>query len=137
MGDYCVINVQKQDLSEVVMDRTRGRGVDAWIECSGAPAAISNGLDLVKKTGKIIMIGLIGPDTVALPWNTLLYREINAFGCFSSPPSSWELALAAEGEESAKLRQLVTAILPLNRWQEGFGMMRQGQGVKILLDLEA
>lgn len=137
MGAHRVVNVQQRDLAEVVMDRTRGRGVDVWIECSGATAAIASGLDLVKKTGKLVMIGLIGPETVALPWNTLLYREIDALGCFSSPPSSWELALAAEVEEAARLRQLVTDILPLDAWEQGFAMMRQGQGVKILLDLEA
>jgi L-iditol 2-dehydrogenase len=136
MGADRLVNVQQEDLAQVVMDRTQGRGVDVWVECSGAMAAICSGLDLVKKTGKLIMIGLTGPAMVDLPWNTLLYREIDAHGCFSSPPSSWELALAAEVEEADRLRQLVTAILSLDRWEEGFEMLRRGKGVKILLDLE-
>ncbi len=136
MGANRLVNVQHGDLAEVVMDRTQGYGVDVWVECSGATAAINSGLELVKKTGKLIMIGLTGPETVHVPWNTLLYREIDAYGCFSSPPSSWELALAAEVEEADRLRKLVTAILPLEAWEEGFEMLRRGQGVKILLDLE-
>jgi L-iditol 2-dehydrogenase len=137
LGATRVVNVQKESLAEVVAELTGGSGVDAWIECSGSPAAIRGGLDLVKKTGKVVLIGLVGPETIPIPWNTLLYREIDLVGCFSSPPSSWEKALAVEAGESAKLRKLVTHILPLDDWEKGFAMMHTGEAVKILVDMEA
>jgi L-iditol 2-dehydrogenase len=137
MGAAEVVNVQQADLREVVMRRTGGEGVDAWVECSGSARAIADGLDLVKKTGQVVLIGLVGPETIPVPWNTLLYKELDLAGCFSSPPSSWELALAAEREEANKLRQLVTHILPLDAWEQGFAMMRTGEAVKILIDMEA
>jgi L-iditol 2-dehydrogenase len=137
LGATQVVNVQQFDLREVVMELTEGVGVDAWVECSGSGAAIRGGLDLLRKTGKMVVIGLVGPETIPVPWNTLLYKEIDLVGCFSSPPSSWRKALAVEGEEAAKLRQLVTAILPLDQWERGFEMMRTGEAVKILIDMEA
>ena len=137
LGATCTVNVQREDLSQAVMERTDGQGVDAWIECSGSPAAIAQGVPLVKRKGKMVLIGLVGAETIPVPWNTILYHELDLVGCFSSPPSSWALALSAEAEESPKLRRLVTAILPLERWQEGFAMMRRGEGVKILLDMGA
>ena len=137
MGATHVVNVQRESLRDVVMGLTAGRGVDAWVECSGSGAAISSGLPLIKKTGKMVLIGLIGPETIPVPWNTFLYKELDIFGCFSSPPSSWQKALAVEGEEAHKLRQLVSKIIPLAEWEEGFEMMRQGQAVKILIDMEA
>lgn len=137
LGATQVVNVERENLAEVVRSATHGQGVDAWVECSGSGAAIRSNLALVRKTGKIVLIGLVGPETIAVPWNTLLYREIDVFGCFSSPPSSWQKALAAEADEAAKLRQLVTAILPLERWEEGFEMMRRGQAIKILVDMQA
>lgn len=137
MGATRTVNVQKENLKEVVMGLTGGRGVDAWVECSGSAAAIAGGLDLVKKTGKVILIGLVGPETISVPWNTILYKELDLVGCFSSPPSSWQKALAAEKDEAAKLRKLVTKIIPLTAWAEGFEMMRRGEAVKILVDMEA
>jgi threonine dehydrogenase-like Zn-dependent dehydrogenase len=119
------------------MSATGGTGVDAWVECSGSAAGISAGLDLVKKTGKIVLIGLVGPQTIPVPWNTLLYKELDVVGCFSSPPSSWQKALAAEAQEASKLRQLVTRIIPLDAWEEGFDMMHKGEAVKILVDMQA
>jgi L-iditol 2-dehydrogenase len=137
VGATHVINVQERDIGTIVTELTDGLGVDAWIECSGSPAAITTGLDLIKKTGKVVMIGLVGPETISIPWNDILYKELDLVGCFSSPPSSWEKALAVENEEADKLRRLVTDILPLEDWEKGFEMLRQGEAVKILVDLEA
>ncbi len=137
LGATRVVNVQRENLREVVMGLTAGRGVDAWVECSGSVAAITSGLDLVKKTGQVVLIGLVGPETIPVAWNNLLYKELDIAACFSSPPSSWQKALAAEADEAAKLRKLVTGIIPLGAWESGFDMMRKGEGVKILVDLEA
>ena len=138
LGATHVVNVQGEgDLRGIVMDVTSGVGVDAWIECSGSPAAIASGLDLVKKTGKVVMIGLVGPEAIPIPWNNLLYKELDLIGCFSSPPSSWQKALAVEKEEAAKLRKLVSKIIPVEAWEEGFEMVRSGRAVKVLIDMEA
>jgi L-iditol 2-dehydrogenase len=136
MGATHVLNVQREDLGRAVMERTGGQGVEMWVECSGAGAAIASGLELVRKTGRVVLIGLTGPQTIPVPWNTLLLREINLAGCFSSPPSSWKQALAAEAQEAPHLRQLVTHILPLEEWTRGFAMLRTGEAVKILIDMD-
>ena len=137
MGATHLVNVQKEDLKQVVMRLTEGRGVDAWVECSGSAAAIAGGIDLVKKTGRAVLIGLVGPETIPIPWNKILYKELDLVGCFSSPPSSWQKALEAEAAEASKLRKLVTKIISLDAWEDGFEMMRKGDAVKILIDLEA
>jgi threonine dehydrogenase-like Zn-dependent dehydrogenase len=137
MGATRTVNVQREDLAAAVNELTAGQGVDAWIEASGAGPAIASGLGLVKKTGVVVLIGLVGPETIPVPWNTLLYNELDLVGCFSSPPSSWEKALDAEAEEAPKLRKLVTHILPLEQWERGFAMMKSGEAVKILVDMEA
>jgi len=137
MGATHLVNVQKQDLASQVMGLTDGLGVDAWVECSGSARAIASGIPLVKKTGQIVLIGLVGPETIPVSWNTLLYKELDIAACFSSPPSSWQRALAVEGEEADKLAQLVTKIIPVEDWEEGFRMMRSGEAVKILVDMEA
>jgi threonine dehydrogenase-like Zn-dependent dehydrogenase len=136
-GATHVVNVQREDLAASVNDLTAGQGVDAWIECSGAGPAIASGLELVKKTAKVVLIGLVGPETIPVPWNTLLYKELDLVGCFSSPPSSWQKALAVEAEEAPKLRKLATHILSLDEWERGFAMMVSGEAVKILVDMEA
>jgi L-iditol 2-dehydrogenase len=137
LGATCTVNVMREDLAQLVADLTDGKGVDAWVECSGSPAAIAGGLDLVKRAGKIVLIGLVGPSSIQIPWNTTLYKELDLVGCFSSPPSSWHKALPVAAEEADKLGKLVTHIIPLDDWQQGFQMLRRGDAVKILIDMEA
>lgn len=137
LGATRVVDVTRENLAQAVSEATSGLGVDAWIECSGSAAAIASGVNLVRKTGQVVLIGLVGPAMIPVPWNTLLYKEFDLFACFSSPPSSWEKALAIEPAEAGKLRQLVTRILPITAWEEGFTAMRRGEAVKILVDLEA
>jgi L-iditol 2-dehydrogenase len=137
MGATRIVNVQKQNLLSVVSELSKGKGVDAVVECSGSPAAVRSLPRLVRKTGKIVLIGLVGPAEIPVTWNDILYKELDMVGCFSSPPSSWQKALEAEVSEVKKLRQLVTHILPLDAWEEGFKMMHTGEAVKILVDLEA
>ncbi len=137
LGATRIVNVQKEDLEKIVAAVTDGQGADAWIECSGSPPAVSAGLDLVKKTGKIVLIGLVGPPAIPVAWNTLLYKELDVVGCFSSPPSSWHKALAVAQEESTRLRRLVTDIIPLEDWKQGFATLRDGRAVKILVAMES
>jgi len=136
LGATRVVNVMEEDLSAIVSDVTDSRGVDTWIECSGAAEAIASGLNAVKKTGKVVLIGLVGLQAIPVDWNTILYKELDLLGCFSSPPSSWELALEAEADEAPKLRRLVSEILPLDEWEIGFDRVRRGEVVKILIDME-
>jgi len=135
MGATHVVNVQKDNLTGVVAGLCGGKGVNVAVECSGSPAAIRSLPGLVKKTGKIVLIGLVGPPEIPVAWNEFLFKELDFVGCFSSPPSSWHKALAVEADEAHKLQQLVTHILPLEVWEQGFKMMQTGEAVKILVDM--
>ena len=117
LGATRTVNVQRESLADAVAEASDGRGVDVWIECSGAPAAIAQGIDLLNKTGQAVLIGLVGSETIPVPWNTLLYK-------------------AAEAEEAPNLRRLVSAILPLDRWNEAFDLLRRGEAVKVLIQME-
>lgn len=59
MGATSVISLEtprKERLSQLHA-MTRGRGVDVVIECSGHPDAVSEGLDLVRDGGRVIVCG--------------------------------------------------------------------------------
>lgn len=137
VGATHVVDVTTENLADAVERATGGQGIDGWIECSGSSAAIASGIAIVRKNSQVVLIGLTGPETIQVPWNLLLYKELDLHACFSSPPSSWEKALVAEPAVAGSLRQLVTSIIPLEEWAEGFAAMRHGDAVKILVDLEA
>lgn len=81
-------------------------GVDAAIECSGAPSSVVAAVRAVRPAGTVVLVGM-GMDEVSLPVSLLQNREIVLTGTFryaNTYPTA--IALAATGAVS--LDQLVT-----------------------------
>jgi L-iditol 2-dehydrogenase len=136
LGATRTVNVEEDDLAAIVGDATDGRGVDLWVECSGSGAAIAHGMESVKKTGDVVLIGLSGPAHVPLALNTVVLRELNLKGSYSATHACWQRTLAAEREEKRKLNRLVTEVVPLKEWTRAFEIARKGEGIKVLVDME-
>lgn len=53
-----VIDVNKEDPREIIMEMTKGSGVDVVLEMSGSPRAIHDGLHTVRRGGTFIAFGI-------------------------------------------------------------------------------
>ena len=73
LGFDNLINIGESDPIEVILDQTSGLGADVVVECSGSPEAIPVTVDLVRKMGRICVIGLTGGKNVELPWDKFLF----------------------------------------------------------------
>src|SRR5256884_7134529 len=70
---------------------------DAFIDCSGSPAAIDAGIRLVKPAGSVVLVGM-GADELTLPLAIIQRRELVATGTFPyANPWPAPIALAAPG----------------------------------------
>lgn len=67
MGMDDAVSVQQVDIKEKIADWTNGLGADLVVEASGAPAAISQAFELVRRDGRICAIGLTGKESVPVP----------------------------------------------------------------------
>src|SRR5260221_5085046 len=56
-ADY-VLDPTKDDVRSIVMERTGGLGVDVVLEMAGHPDAIRTGFDIVRRGGRISLLGL-------------------------------------------------------------------------------
>jgi L-idonate 5-dehydrogenase len=61
------------------LDLTAG-GFDVIFEASGAPPALRQAFDLVRRGGTLVQIGTLGTDDVPLPANAVMNREITFLG---------------------------------------------------------
>jgi L-iditol 2-dehydrogenase len=101
-------------------------------ECSGAASAARMGLDLIKRRGQYVQIGLFGRR---IEWDVDLavYKEVEIRTSFASVPSAWDRALQLLERGRVQTRPLVTDILPLAEWESGFQQFRDRQGIKHVL----
>lgn len=133
LGVDVVVDVEKEDLAEVVMKHTDGYGVDKLFECSGAVQALNQGLPLVKKKGTFVQVGIFANKTNPLDQESIIQREITYVGTRSQKPSSWPIALNLLAEGKVDADKMITKIVPLDQWREGFDAVRSGDQIKVIL----
>ena len=60
LGVDFAVNVQTTNAQEIVAAMTDGLGADVVFECSGAEASAQNCLNLVRRRGRYVQVGLFG-----------------------------------------------------------------------------
>ena len=106
---------------------------DAVIECSGSEAGMAHGLTTARRGARYVQIGLAGKP-VTLPFDRVCLHELTITSGFASTPTSWQKALALVSDRSVRLEPLLTAVVPLDDWEEAFAATRAAEGIKYVLD---
>jgi L-iditol 2-dehydrogenase len=117
---------------DAIMNLTEGRGADLAVDCTGAQIAIRNALGILKKTGRMIQIGLTKP-TLELEYSLLTAREIAIIGSFGHRWANWEQAIKLMATGKVQVEKIVTGHFTLGQWQEAFAAMESQKGIKILI----
>ncbi len=133
LGFETVVNVQKENLVEIVSDLTGGIGADLVVECSGAAPSIASTVDLVRKKGRICVIGLTGKDNISFPWDKAAFRVCDIIFNLSTSYTSWDrtIHLIASGRMPAG--EVISHRMPLTDWQLAFKEIEAQRALKVLL----
>lgn len=132
LGADTVVNVQRENVKDRVLELTGGRGADLVVETSGAAPAIAQSVDLVRKFGRISCIGLSGAETAALPWNRAMGKSIDVFFNMSSYYTAWDRALLLMERYGHLLEKVITHRVSIERWRETFEDLEAEWGIKAL-----
>jgi L-iditol 2-dehydrogenase len=103
------------------------------VECSGSPRAIPGTIDLVRKMGKICVIGLTGNRPVEIPWDKFSFKVVEVIFNLSTSYTSWDRTIALIHQRLVPAEKLITHRLPLARWDEAFAAVESLQALKALL----
>jgi len=127
-----LINVQKEDPVKIVMELTQGIGADVVVDLSGAPGAIVQGFDMMRKDGRYCALGLTHYE-VAVPWMKMAMKAANVHFSFSSNYISWQRCLSMIRNGKVKLEQFTQDLYPLEEWEEAFQRARSGESLKVII----
>lgn len=129
--DQC-INVGKQDAVATVLAQTGGLGVDLVVEASGAAAGINTGIGLVKKCGRMTVLGLPGKKEIPVCWADMVKKVLDVTFCFSSSVSSWEKAIAILASSPVDLSCLISHQTSIENWEHVFADCERGNAIKAM-----
>lgn len=133
LGFETVINIAETNLLDAVLDLTGGIGADLVIEASGAPPAIASTVDLIRKKGRICVIGLTGQDSIPFPWDKAAFKVCNVIFNLSTGYTSWDRTIHLIASGKIQAREIITHRLPLREWRHGFDEIEAQRALKVLL----
>src|SRR5665647_2191298 len=119
-----VVKVEKEDLRQIIMEKTGGIGVDNVLENTGSVEPIVESLDIVRKGGKVLWAGGGIRGGIVAPVDTykIIVKEITIYGEISQIPYDWLTAIHLVGKGAVKLKPLVTHVFDLDDWEAGFDL---------------
>jgi len=122
----------REDISATISRLTNNDGVDIAFECSGSEGGVQTCFRSLRKRGKYVQVGVSARDSL-VNMNIIGSREVSANGAFGSTFTSWDRSLRLISEGKIKIKPLITAELPLSKWEEGFELVQSRKGCKVVL----
>lgn len=121
-GATRTINVAEQDAVAIVKGLTDGYGADIYLEGTGHPAAVLQGLNLLRKLGTFVEYSVFGSD-VTVDWSIISDdKELDVRGAHLGP-NCWPAAIRMLEAGMLPMDQICTHQLPLDRFQEGLDLV--------------
>jgi threonine dehydrogenase-like Zn-dependent dehydrogenase len=93
--------------------RDRGDGFDAAIDCSGRVEAVSQAIGTLRKSGRLVLLGLVEQGEGGLPLAEVTIKELSIEGSWLNP-NTFEEAVDLATDHQDVLRAFTTEVFKLD-----------------------
>jgi erythritol/L-threitol dehydrogenase len=127
------LNPRSVDAIDEVRKLTEGYGCDVYIEATGHPAAVEQGLHMIRKLGTFVEFSVMR-EPVTVDWTIIGdSKELNIHGSHLGP-YCYPVAIDMLAKGLLPMDQIVTHQLPLTSFQEGIDTVASGDSsIKVTL----
>jgi erythritol/L-threitol dehydrogenase len=128
------LNPSKTDVVEEVRGLTDGYGCDVYIEVTGHPAAVEQGLQMICKLGTFVEFSVMR-EPVTTDWTVIGDgKGLNIHGAHLSP-NSYPIAIDMLAKGLLPMERIVTHKFPLSEFQKGIDLVAAGdRSIKVTLE---
>ena len=133
VADVVPVNPAAEDLKDVIHRLGMKQGFDVGLEMSGSQAALDQMVEALVMGGKIALLG-IPPGKSPVDWSRIVFKAITLKGVYGREIFETWYKMIAMLENGLDVRRVITHRLPVDRFAEGFEIMRAGRSGKIVLD---
>ena len=136
MGATRIVNSNHENLQDVMQELGMTEGFDVGLEMSGVPVAFNGMLKAMNHGGKVALLG-IPPSDMTIDWNEVIFKGLVIKGIYGREMFETWYKMAALIQSGLDLSPMITHIMPVSEFQQGFDIMRSGKSGKVILDWEA
>jgi L-iditol 2-dehydrogenase len=134
LGASETILASDPNAAQQVLDLTDGYGADAVVVAVGSPKAEQSAFDMVCQGGCInFFAGTYPSATIAVDPNIIHYKQLWVTGSFHLTPDGFKRALSLLERGDIKVLPLVSHRLPLEQVADGFEIVANRLGKKVLI----
>jgi len=135
-GADVVINPKEQDALQAVHALTDGYGCDVYIEATGSPTGVVQGLSLIRKLGRFVEFSVFGSDTT-VDWTIIGDRkELDVRGVHLGP-YCYPIAIDLLERGLVTSEGIVTHGYALQQWDEAIKVANSLSSIKVLMRPDA
>jgi threonine 3-dehydrogenase len=128
-----VVDIKQENPVQKVMELTKGKGADFAIEMGANQAAMDQAFDMVRIRGTVVTIGTFDSPITFNPFFKMTRREIKLQSTMGRTWETWRRMNQLVDSGKVNLKPLITHILPIEKYQEGFEMVKGHDVMKVLL----
>jgi threonine 3-dehydrogenase len=129
-----VLDPSKDDVTKIVMEQTGGLGVDVVLEMAGHPTAIRTAFDVVRRGGRISLLGLTSKPISLNFSEDIIFKGITIQGINGRRMyQTWYQMTALLKSGKLDLHPVITDRMSMADFSKGMERLMSGEASKILL----
>jgi len=136
-GADVILNASDPELVSKVKALSGGYGCDVYIEATGHPSSVVQGLEMIRSKGTFVEYSVFGEKTTC-DWTIISdAKELDIKGGHLSP-GTFPTALRMLADRRLPMDKLITHRLPLEQFQEGITLVnKSAESCKVVLSVAA
>src|SRR5438309_5780384 len=132
-ADY-VLDPSKEDVRSIVMEKTGGLGVDVVLEMAGHPSAIRTAFDIVRRGGRISLLGLTSKPMSLNFSEDIIFKGITVQGINGRRIyQTWYQMTALLKAGKLDLHPAITDRISMRDFSSAMERLKTGEASKILV----
>jgi threonine 3-dehydrogenase len=135
LGAEAVVNVDEaSDVPAWFLEQNEGVGMGVVFEMSGALKAIHDAFEIVRHGGNVVLFGIPSKPATIDVAESLIFKNLTVTAVNGRQIwETWYTTRWLLEHGVVDLRPLITAELPLERFEEAFALLETGNACKIVL----
>jgi D-arabinose 1-dehydrogenase-like Zn-dependent alcohol dehydrogenase len=138
-ADVCISieGTTPEERLQTVLEHTEGRGADIVMEFTGAPPAFVEGLHMVSRGGRYLVVGQLGEGKTEVAPSLIVKKNITVIGSFSGDARSYSLALQFidKHQHEFPFHKMITGRYMLDQVNTAMERMRSFQEIKPVITI--
>jgi threonine 3-dehydrogenase len=129
-----VLDPSQEDVRKIIMEQTGGMGVDVVLEMAGHPSAIRTAFDIVRRGGRISLLGLTSKPIALNFSEDIIFKGLTIQGINGRRMyQTWYQMTALLKTGKLDLHPVITDRMSMSDFSKGMERLTSGEASKILL----